>query len=51
MEIQRSQYKRPKVIVHKCEETIQERKLFKGENYMKKYGIFKKNDVTQIDSF
>ena len=31
-----SQYIRPKVTVHKCAETIQVRKLFKGENYMRK---------------
>ena len=29
----------PKVTVHKCAETIQGRKLFKGGNYMRKYGI------------
>ena len=39
-EIQRSQYIRPKVIVHKGGETIQGRKLFKGGNYMRKYGIY-----------
>jgi hypothetical protein len=39
LEIQRSQYIRPKVTVHKCAETIQGRKLFKGGNYMRKYGI------------
>ena len=38
LEIQRSQYIRPKVTVHKCVETIQGRKLFKGRNYMRKYG-------------
>ena len=38
-EIQRSQYIRPKVTVHKGAETIQGRKLFKGGNYMRKYGI------------
>jgi hypothetical protein len=38
LEIQRSQYIRPKVPVHKCEETIQGRKLSKGGNYMRKYG-------------
>ena len=38
-EIQRSQYMRPKVTVHKGAETIQGRKLFKGGNYMRKYGI------------
>ena len=37
-EIQRSQYIRPKVTVHKGAETIQGRKLFKGRNYMRKYG-------------
>ena len=40
LEIQRSQYIRPKVTVHKCAETIQGRKLFKGGNYMRKYGIY-----------
>ena len=39
LEIQRSQYIRPKVTVHKGAETIQGRKLFKGWNYMRKYGI------------
>jgi len=29
----------PKVTVHKCAETIQGRKLFKGGNYMRKYDI------------
>jgi hypothetical protein len=29
----------PKVTVHKCAETIQERILFKGGNYMRNYGI------------
>ena len=38
LEIKRSQYIRPKVAVHKCMETIQGRKLFKGGNYMRKYG-------------
>ena len=38
LEIQRSQYIRPKVTVHKGAETIQGRKLFKGGNYMGKYG-------------
>ena len=38
-EIQRSQYIRPKVTVHKGAETIQGRKLFKGGNYMRKYGM------------
>jgi hypothetical protein len=40
LEIQRSQYIRPKVTVHKFAETIQGRKLFKGGNYMRKYGSF-----------
>ena len=31
----------PKVTVHKGAETIQGRKLFKGGNYMRKYGILK----------
>ena len=39
LEIQRSQYIRPKVTVHKGAETIQGRKLFKGGKYMRKYGI------------
>ena len=39
LEIQRSQYIRPKVTVHKCAETIQGRKLFKGGNYSRKYGM------------
>ena len=34
-----SHYIRPKVTVHKGAETIQGRKLFKGGNYMRKYGI------------
>jgi hypothetical protein len=38
VEIQRSQYIRPKVTLHKCAETIQGRKLFKGGNYSRKYG-------------
>ena len=38
-EIQRSQYIRLKVTVHKGAETIQGRKLFKCGNYMRKYGI------------
>ena len=29
----------PKVSVHNCAETIQGRKLFKGGNYMRKYGL------------
>ena len=36
-----SQYIRPKVTVHKGAETIQGRKLFKGGNYMRKYGMNK----------
>ena len=39
LEIQRSQYISPKVTVHKGAETIQGKKLFKGWNYMRKYGI------------
>ena len=39
LEIQSSQYIRPKVTVHKGAETIQGRKLFKGGNYIRKYGI------------
>ena len=38
LEMQRSQYIRPKVTVHRGAETIQGRKLFKGGNYMRKYG-------------
>ena len=37
-EIHGSQYIRSKVTVHKCAEIIQVRKLFKGKNYMRKYG-------------
>ena len=33
------QYVWPKVTVHKCKESIQGRKLFKGGNYMRKHGI------------
>ena len=33
LEIQRSQYIKPKVTVHKGAETIQGRKLFRGGNY------------------
>ena len=40
LEIQRSQYIRPKLTVYKGAETIQARKLFKGGNYMRKYGIY-----------
>ena len=43
LEIQRSPYIRPKVTLNKCAETIQGRKLFKGENYMRNYGIAKKS--------
>ena len=39
-ENQRSQYIRSKVTVHKGAETIQGRKLFKGGNYMRKYGMY-----------
>ena len=42
LEIQRSQYIRPKVTVHKCAETSQGRKLVKGGNNMRKYGILRK---------
>ena len=38
LEVQRSQYTRPKVTVHKGAETIQGRKLLEGGNYMRKYG-------------
>ena len=37
LEIQRSQYITPKVTIYKGAETIQERKLFKGGNYIRKY--------------
>ena len=30
----------PLITVHKCAETIQGRKLFKGGNYMRKYGMY-----------
>ena len=40
LEMQRSQYTRPKVIVDRGMETIQGRKLFKGRNYMRKYGNY-----------
>ena len=40
LEIQRSQYIKPKVTVHKCAETIQGDKLFKGGNYMRIYGMY-----------
>ena len=40
LEIQRSLYIMPKVTVHTCAETIQGRKLFKGGNYVMKYGMF-----------
>ena len=40
LEIKRSQYISPKVTVHKGAETIQGRKLFKGVNYMRKYGSY-----------
>ena len=43
LEIEKSQYIRPKVPVHKCAETIQGRKLLKGGNYMRNYG---KSNVT-----
>ena len=46
LEIQRSQYIRPKVTAHKCVETIQGRKLFNGGNYMRKYG--NRNWITAI---
>ena len=44
-EIQRSHYISPKVTVHKGAETIQGRKLFKGGNYMRKYGIWQKMNI------
>ena len=39
LEIQRSQYIRPKIAVHKCVETIQGQKLLKDRNYMRKCRI------------
>ena len=36
--IWKSKYIRPKVTVHKGAETTQGRKLFRGGNYMRKYG-------------
>ena len=48
LEIQRSQYIRPKVTVHKFAETIQGRKLFKGGNYMRKYGIYFDNSMKTL---
>ena len=45
LEIQRSQYIRTMVSVDKCAETIQGRKLFKGGNYMRKYGMYYINFV------
>jgi hypothetical protein len=39
--IQRSQYIRPKDTVHKGAESIRGRKVFKGGNYMRKYGMLK----------
>ena len=54
-EIQRSQYIRQKVTVHKCSETIQRRKLFKDGNYMRKYGkyilLFKKTTLQFVSGF
>ena len=43
MEIQRSQYIRPKVTVHKGAEIIQGRKLFKGGNYQLLGGFDRRN--------
>ena len=39
LEIQSSQYIKPKVTVNNGAETIQGRKFFKGGNYVRKYGI------------
>ena len=50
LEIQRSQYIRPKVTVLKGAETIQGRKLFKGGNYMRKFGIHLFYQDINIDS-
>ena len=41
----------PLITVHKCAETIQGRKLFKGGNYMRKYGILKADLVFSISNF
>ena len=49
--IQRSQYIRPKVTVHKGAETIQGRKLFKGGNYMRKYGMCKLHCISNLPSY
>ena len=48
LEIKRSQYIRPKITVHKFAETIQGRKLFKGGNYMRKYGIYFDNSMKTL---
>ena len=45
LEIQRSQYIRPKVTVNKGAETIQGRKVFIGGNYKYKFKTRKKNNV------
>ena len=47
LEIQRSQYIRPRVAVHKCAETIQGWKPSKGENFMRKYGSYIHNGKTK----
>ena len=40
----------PKVTVHKCAETIQGRKLSKGENYMRKYVIYNQLIIQELQS-
>ena len=40
----------PKVTVHKCAETIQGRKLFKGGNYRRKYGRFTVKTTSLIEA-
>ena len=50
LEIQRLQYVRPKVTVHKGAETIQRRNLFKGRNYVRKYGMHVQLHITLISA-
>ena len=45
--IQRSQYIKPKVTVHKCAGVIRTRVLFEGGPYMRKYGKY--NTQCKID--
>ena len=51
LEIQRSQYIRPKVTVHIYGETIQGRKLFKGGNCMRKYGNWENKQLAVVKPF